>query len=93
MNNDATAMSTYPIDVPKPTYIAKYTFRFPNTPSAVGPVDSLRAVEFIPLGETAVVPGFSHRVVIDGIARDWLGYGKPSAKSAEYFLRKHWELA
>lgn len=84
------AQSTYPTSIPHPTYVAKYQFRFPNTESAAGPVTALREVEFFPLVVDSVVPGFTHRVVIDGIARDWLGYGKPSAKSAEYFLRKHW---
>ena len=85
-----TAYSAYPADVPAPTYVAKYVFRFPNTPSAAGPVTSIREVEFMPFGEHTVVPGFTHRVIIDGLMKDWLGYGKPSAKSAEYFLRKHW---
>ena len=87
--SDATPMGGYPEFVPSPSYVAKYVFRFENTPSAVGPVTSVREVEFFPLSD-AIVPGFSHRVVIDGIAKDWLGYGKPSGRSAEYFLRKHW---
>ena len=84
------AESKYPESIPAPTYVAKYVFRFENTPSAVGPVTSIREVEFLPLGQHAVVPGFTHRVIIDGLMKDWLGHGKPSAKSAEYFLRKHW---
>jgi hypothetical protein len=36
------------------------------------------------------VPGFSHRVFVNGIGRDWLGDEfKPSAKVAQYFLEKH----
>jgi hypothetical protein len=84
------AESKYPEFIPAPIYVAKYVFRFENTPSAVGPVTSIREVEFMPFGERTIVPGFTHRVLIDGLMKDWLGHGKPSAKSAEYFLRKHW---
>jgi hypothetical protein len=49
----------------------------------------IRVVAFRPLVGKSV-PGFTHRVVIDGTAVDWLGYSKPSAKAAAYFLRKHW---
>jgi hypothetical protein len=51
-----------------------------------------REVEFFPISVDGPVPGFTHRVIIDGLARDWLGYGRPSAKAAAYFLRKHWEM-
>jgi hypothetical protein len=35
-------------------------------------------------------PGFSHRVLINREAKDWLGLGfTPSAKAAEFFHEKH----
>lgn len=44
-------------------------------------------VEFFPVDD---VPGFTHRVVIDGQAvREWLGRGRPSAKAARFFYEKH----
>lgn len=44
-------------------------------------------VEFLPATD---VPGFTHRVVINGVAtRDWLGHGKPNAKAAAFFYDKH----
>lgn len=44
-------------------------------------------IEFHPVND---VPGFTHRVVINGQAvRDWLGHGKPSAKAAHFFYDKH----
>lgn len=46
------------------------------------------AVEFIKI---ANVPGFSHRVIINGKAVDWLSADfKPSAVSAEYYAEKHY---
>lgn len=45
------------------------------------------AVEFFP---DSNVPGYTHRVVINGKAtRHWLGHGRPSAKAAEFFLELH----
>lgn len=79
-----------PQQMPKPRYTAKYSFPIP-VQTTVGRATEERTVEFVPL--TSSVPGFTHRVLIDGIARDWLGYGKPSADAAEYFLRKHWTLS
>ena len=35
------------------------------------------------------VPGCTHRVIINRRAVDYLGFGKPSAKSAKFFLDKH----
>lgn len=44
-------------------------------------------VEFRPVND---VPGFTHRVIINGVAvRDWLGRGKPSADAARFFFDKH----
>jgi len=44
-------------------------------------------VEFYPKDKT---PGFTHRVVINGISKDWLGdNAKPNAKSAAFFFNKH----
>lgn len=46
-----------------------------------------RVLQFVPIKN---VPGFSHRVTINGLAADYLGdNAKPSAKSAEFFLGKH----
>ena len=45
------------------------------------------AVEFFPEDR---VPGYTHRIVINGQAtRYWLGHGKPSAKAAEFFLQQY----
>jgi hypothetical protein len=39
------------------------------------------------------VPGFTHRVIINSEAADWLGGGfPPSARHASYFLKKHQHL-
>lgn len=43
-------------------------------------------VEFVPVSG---VPGYTHRVAINGAARDWLGHGQPSVKAAKFFLEKH----
>ena len=85
----ATSIDALPQAMPKPTLIYRYRFPIPVT-TAVGAAIADRSVEFIPI---TGVPGFTHRVVIDDMPRDWLGYGKPSAHAAEYFLRKHWTLA
>ena len=76
--NGQQAYSIYPGALPKPVYIAEYTF------STAQP----HTVKFIPVRS---VPGYTHRVIIDDNAVDWLGYGKPNTKAAEYFLRKHWD--
>ncbi len=84
-----TTREDLPRDMPKPTLVARY--RFPiKVNSTVGPVIEARIVDFVPVDN---VPGFTHRVLIDELPRDWLGYGKPSARAAEYFLRKHWTLS
>jgi hypothetical protein len=44
-------------------------------------------VEFVKLNGNA--PGFSHRVVINGVAVDWLGsHVRPSKTAAKFFLGK-----
>ena len=45
-------------------------------------------IQFFPVND---VPGFTHRVVINGQGtRDFLGdHVKPSAKHAEFFFQKH----
>jgi hypothetical protein len=44
-------------------------------------------IEYAPVKDA---PGFSHRVLINGIPVDWQGnHRKPSKKSAVYFLEKH----
>lgn len=35
------------------------------------------------------VPGWTHRVAINGIASDWLGQGNPDQKAARFFYEKH----
>lgn len=44
-------------------------------------------IQFI---RTQGAPGFSHRVLLNREAKDWLGYGfAPSAKAAAFFHEKH----
>jgi hypothetical protein len=46
-------------------------------------------VEFVPLARSEV-PLFTHRVVIDGVAKDWLAdTHKPSLKVARFFYDKY----
>lgn len=48
-------------------------------------------VEFVPVKN---VPGFSHRVILNGKPVDWLtDKVKPSLKTAEYYFEKHGERA
>jgi hypothetical protein len=58
----------------------------PTYESADGTVIQFRCIDDM--------PGFSHRVTVDGVAKDWLSNEcKPSAKVAEYFYGKHAEKA
>jgi len=44
-------------------------------------------IEFVPVKN---VPGFSHRVILNGSPVDWLSNtSKPSVKVATYFFDKH----
>lgn len=49
--------------------------------------DNGQVLQFRPIGDA---PGFTHRVIINRRAVDWLGDNqRPSAKTAEFFLCKH----
>ena len=51
--------------------------------------DDGRVVTFHRLNGNGV-PGFTHRVAIDGVGRDWLSVEfKPSIEAAAYYLEKH----
>jgi hypothetical protein len=65
-------------DAPRPTVRIRKLYEFSEGP---------RTVEFVPVEN---VPGFSHRVIVDGKPSSWLSSDyKPSEKSARYF----WGLA
>jgi len=51
-----------------------------------------RQIEFIPLSKIykQKTPGFTHRVIMNGIAIDWLSDEyKPGYKASEFFFDKH----
>lgn len=49
--------------------------------------DDGATLEFI---KVRSVPGFSHRVIINGVPRDWLGdHTTPNETNAVFFLDKH----
>jgi hypothetical protein len=49
-----------------------------------------RIIQFFPLTDRVLRQSSTHRVVVDGLAVDWLGRGFwPSRKSAQFFLDKH----
>lgn len=49
--------------------------------------DGEHAVTFVAVSD---VPGFTHRVILDGVAVDWLARShRPGAKAAEYYRDKH----
>ena len=51
-------------------------------------LDRAHWVEFVKLAQQT--PGWSHRVVIDGVAKDWLAdTAKPGMKAARFFFEKH----
>jgi hypothetical protein len=50
--------------------------------------ETAHTVEFVRPAERN--PGWSHRVIIDGVARYWLtDQVKPSMRSARFFFEKH----
>jgi hypothetical protein len=59
---------------PEPTVKVRKLYEFSEGP---------KTVEFVPV---ANVPGFTHRVIVDGEPRSWLGDSfHPSVKTARYF--------
>ena len=49
--------------------------------------DDGATLEFVPIKN---VPGFSHRVILNGKPVDWLSNtSKPSVKVAQYYFEKH----
>jgi hypothetical protein len=56
--------------------------------------DRERIVQFFPVEDRVLRLTSSHRVVINGVARDWLSAShRPNAKAAQFFLDKHAEAS
>lgn len=54
-------------------------------------VGSTDVLQFLPLPKRGV-PGFTHRVILNGVSVDWLGdNASPSLKTARYYAVKHCE--